>query len=236
MNEQQIITSSNTETQPILVSSVINLQATWQSKLQEISECCDFKNLQLPLARIKRIMKTDEDVKMISGEVPMLFAKACEMFILELTIRSWLHTEENHRRTLQTSDIALAISKTDVFDFLIDIVPRDEVKASKKPSGDALTSSRIPLPADMQNFLYMQPILQQQAHSLLQSQHQANMFNYQNFQFGVEKQSLLTLSHQEEASQKHDETGGGSQNSSSSNTSNNAATTNSTSSNSQSNF
>jgi hypothetical protein len=48
----------------------------------------DFKNyIDLPLARIKRIMKSDEDVHMISAEVLVLFAKACDMFILEMTIR-----------------------------------------------------------------------------------------------------------------------------------------------------
>lgn len=65
--------------------------------------------------------------KMISAEAPIVFAKACEIFILELTMRAWIHTEENKRRTLQRSDIATAISKTDVFDFLIDIVPREDV-------------------------------------------------------------------------------------------------------------
>lgn len=88
----------------------------------------DFKNHQLPLARIKKIMKADEDVRMISAEAPILFAKACELFILELTIRSWLHAEENKRRTLQKNDIAAAITRTDIFDFLVDIVPRDEIK------------------------------------------------------------------------------------------------------------
>ncbi len=87
----------------------------------------DFKNHQLPLARIKKIMKADEDVRMISAEAPVLFAKACEMFILELTLRSWIHTEENKRRTLQKNDIAAAITRTDIFDFLVDIVPRDEL-------------------------------------------------------------------------------------------------------------
>jgi histone H3/H4 len=79
----------------------------------------DFKNHQLPLARIKKIMKSDEDVRMISSEAPVLFAKACEMFILELTLRSWIHSEENKRRTLQRNDIAAAITKTDIFDFLV---------------------------------------------------------------------------------------------------------------------
>jgi hypothetical protein len=36
-----------------------------------------------------------------------------------------MHAEENKRRTLQRSDIATAVSKSDMYDFLIDIVPRD---------------------------------------------------------------------------------------------------------------
>lgn len=62
----------------------------------------DFKNyIDLPLARIKRIMKSDEDVHMISAEVLVLFAKACEMFILELTIRAWCYSERSKRRTVR---------------------------------------------------------------------------------------------------------------------------------------
>ncbi|KAL5724843.1 acetolactate synthase [Ranunculus cassubicifolius] len=104
------------------------LQMFWSYQRQEIEQVNDFRNHQLPLARIKKIMKADEDVRMISAEAPILFAKACELFILELTIRSWLHAEENKRRTLQKNDIAAAITRTDIFDFLVDIVPRDEIK------------------------------------------------------------------------------------------------------------
>lgn len=67
---------------------------------------------------------------MIAAEAPVLFSKACEMFILELTLRSWIHTEENKRRTLQRNDIAGAITRGDIFDFLVDIVPRDELKVT----------------------------------------------------------------------------------------------------------
>ncbi|XP_073002996.1 nuclear transcription factor Y subunit C-4 isoform X1 [Typha latifolia] len=104
------------------------LQAFWANQMLEIEQTTDFKNHSLPLARIKKIMKADEDVRMISAEAPVIFAKACEMFILELTLRSWIHTEENKRRTLQKNDIAAAITRTDIFDFLVDIVPRDELK------------------------------------------------------------------------------------------------------------
>lgn len=70
---------------------------------------------------------------MISAEAPVLFTKACELFILELTIRSWMHTEENRRKTLQKSDISNALQQSDMYDFLIDIVPREE-KSPKKIS------------------------------------------------------------------------------------------------------
>ena len=76
----------------------------------------------MPLARIKKIMKLDDEVQMVSGESPILFSKACELFIIELAYRSWVHTLENNRRTLQRNDISQAISNTDFYDFLLDIV------------------------------------------------------------------------------------------------------------------
>jgi len=90
----------------------------------------------IPLARIKKIMKMDENVKMISGEVPHLFAKAAEIFITELTLKSWIHTEDSKRRTLQRNDVAYAIAQSDMFDFLIDIVPREEFTSQKLRQDD----------------------------------------------------------------------------------------------------
>ncbi|PON58266.1 Nuclear transcription factor Y subunit C [Trema orientale] len=131
------------------------LQMFWANQMQEIEQTTDFKNHSLPLARIKKIMKADEDVRMISAEAPVIFAKACEMFILELTLRSWIHTEENKRRTLQKNDIAAAISRTDVFDFLVDIIPRDELKEE----GLGITKGTLPVvgsPADIP-YYYVPP-------------------------------------------------------------------------------
>lgn len=40
------------------------LNSFWQTQLQIIEESeLDFKNFSLPLARIKKVMKVDEDVK-----------------------------------------------------------------------------------------------------------------------------------------------------------------------------
>ncbi|XP_058233718.1 nuclear transcription factor Y subunit gamma isoform X1 [Hemibagrus wyckioides] len=111
-----------------------NLQSFWPRVMEEIRNLTvkDFRVQELPLARIKKIMKLDEDVKMISAEAPVLFAKAAQIFITELTLRAWIHTEDNKRRTLQRNDIAMAITKFDQFDFLIDIVPRDDLKPPKR--------------------------------------------------------------------------------------------------------
>lgn len=109
------------------------LHQFWNQASEDIRKTTadDFKTQALPLARIKKIMKLDEEVKMISAEAPVLFAKAAELFIHELTLRAWSHTEDNKRRTLQRNDIAMAISKSDQFDFLIDIVPRHETTITK---------------------------------------------------------------------------------------------------------
>jgi len=129
--------------QPTIGRQQLQMHMFWQRQMQEIEEMEDFKSHHLPLARIKKIMKSDEDVRplMISAEAPVLFAKACEMFILELTLRAWIHTEENKRRTLQRNDIAMAISKTDSFDFLIDIVPREDLKPDDMTR--AMTSEQL---------------------------------------------------------------------------------------------
>ncbi|ESW07110.1 hypothetical protein PHAVU_010G102300 [Phaseolus vulgaris] len=81
----------------------------------------------LPLARIKKIMKkSGDDVKMISGEAPIIFSKACELFIEELTRRSWIMAIQGKRRTLHKEDLTSAVIATDLFDFLITLVSNSD--------------------------------------------------------------------------------------------------------------
>ena len=63
---------------------------------------------------------------MISAEAPVLFSKACELFIKDITYRALYYTNYNKRKTLQRSDIAATVNDDEMFDFLIDIIPRDE--------------------------------------------------------------------------------------------------------------
>ena len=127
----------------------------------EITAKENWKIQTLPLARIKKIMKSEEfilqelekdrlekiaqeegrpglaenekpNIKfMISGEAPVFMSKACELMIKDLTHRAWSHTERNRRRTLQRQDLHAAVGESEVYDFLIDIVPRVSAPAQK---------------------------------------------------------------------------------------------------------
>ncbi|KAK7559769.1 nuclear transcription factor Y subunit C-3 [Phyllosticta citricarpa] len=127
------------------------LNTYWQQQVTKLeTDDHDYKLHQLPLARIKKVMKADPEVKMISAEAPILFAKACDIFITELTMRAWIHAEENKRRTLQRSDIANALAKSDMFDFLIDIVPREEATSHKRSGGQGSSAAQAQANAQTQ--------------------------------------------------------------------------------------
>ena len=118
----------------------------WKHMAQEVedtgTDLAEFKTAQLPLARIKKIMKSDEDVRMISSEAPVLFAKACEFFILELTLRSWHIAELNKRKTLTKADVAAAVAATEVWDFLADTVPMEDwAEATAATAATAATTT-----------------------------------------------------------------------------------------------
>ncbi|KAH0461974.1 hypothetical protein IEQ34_009549 [Dendrobium chrysotoxum] len=93
----------------------------WVDQYREMEETSNFRRQRLPLAGIKRIMKADEDVQMISAETPVIFARACEMFILELTHKAWAHAQERYCTTIEKHDIVATVNETDYCDFLVDI-------------------------------------------------------------------------------------------------------------------
>jgi hypothetical protein len=51
------------------------LNKFWQERLEEINQQEDFKVHQLPLARIKKIMKSDEDVRVFEHSNKEFFFK-----------------------------------------------------------------------------------------------------------------------------------------------------------------
>ena len=67
-----------------------------------------------------------------------------EVFISEITARAFIIADSNKRRTLSRSDIAKALSKSDQFDFLIDIVPRDELPFPGPVGSNGAKKASIP--------------------------------------------------------------------------------------------
>jgi nuclear transcription factor Y gamma len=59
---------------------------------------------------------------MISAEAPIVLEKACELFIMELTLRSWNAALETKHKVMQKSDVANAISKSEMYDCNLYIV------------------------------------------------------------------------------------------------------------------
>ena len=58
-----------------------------------------------------------------------------------MTARAFIIADSNKRRTLSRSDIAKALAKSDQFDFLIDIVPREEADARGSGSKSAAAAA-----------------------------------------------------------------------------------------------
>ena len=93
---------------------------------------------------------------MISGETKACFAKACDIFVQELTWRAWQLVRKHGRNTLQVrrrtarravavagldkltlwslirqlNDVSGAVSSDEMYDFLIDIAPQPVVKVA----------------------------------------------------------------------------------------------------------
>ena len=78
---------------------------------------------------------------MVASEVPVLFSLVAEKFIEELTLRSWLNTEECKRRILQKNDISTAVKTSQMYDFLIFIVPSHEFALSESLNIDTSNST-----------------------------------------------------------------------------------------------
>ncbi|KAG6811389.1 hypothetical protein H0H92_007633, partial [Tricholoma furcatifolium] len=109
------------------------LRSFWQRQIDAAEqEAPDYRHPPLPLARIKKVMKSDPDVKMIAADV----------FISEITARAFIVADANKRRTLSRSDIAKALSKSDQFDFLIDIVPRDDIPFASGKKSDPSSNAK----------------------------------------------------------------------------------------------
>lgn len=84
------------------------------------------------MARIKKIMKTDDDVRMISIEAPILFSKACELFVMDLAFKALFYAKSRKHQRIDKLDLALAATESETHDFLIDLVAEEDMEEVNK--------------------------------------------------------------------------------------------------------
>ncbi|KAI9328349.1 histone-fold-containing protein, partial [Obelidium mucronatum] len=73
-------------------------------------------------ARIKKIMRSDEDVGKINAATPLLVSSALEQFLKSLVLQCVVEAKNRGGKKLMASHLKAAVNSTEKFDFLKDIV------------------------------------------------------------------------------------------------------------------
>jgi len=110
-------------------------------------------------ARIKKIIKADDDIYQCNKQATFLVSVATEMFVQYLAEQGVkaLAAERKQRKTVQYKDLANAVTRIDNLEFLADVVPptttvkqpreTKAAKSQKKQTGEAgqltLTGQRV---------------------------------------------------------------------------------------------
>ena len=82
------------------------------------------KKINFPAAKIKAIMKADDEVAMISSDAVLAMSAATELFLQELAEAAWKHTSRDSRKTILYKDVANAVESSIEFEFLSDVMKR----------------------------------------------------------------------------------------------------------------
>ncbi|KAG5672013.1 hypothetical protein PVAND_002175 [Polypedilum vanderplanki] len=64
---------------------------------------------ELPLAKIKHIVKLDPEVKLVSGEAIFVITKSTELFIKALTKESFGFAAQNKKKTISKTHVDKAL-------------------------------------------------------------------------------------------------------------------------------
>ncbi|KAK2736733.1 hypothetical protein FQN57_000581 [Myotisia sp. PD_48] len=102
----------------------------------------------LPLARIKRIIRADEDIAQCSTNATFLIAAATEMFVQYLAEQAYTVVKSNNMKSLRYNDIATAVARIDNLEFLSDVIPKTTTYGKfkeKKAKEKAKRGGKVPV-------------------------------------------------------------------------------------------
>lgn len=97
---------------------------------QDIRSCDEAAlKLLIPPTSVSKELKRLLPDMAIAADVPPLIAKALELMVSEVSLRSLLslRMEDPRRKRVQPGDITAGLSSTSRFDFLRDVTPPDEL-------------------------------------------------------------------------------------------------------------
>ena len=82
--------------------------------------------VDMPVARVRRIMKSDADVRTISQEAVVVVSKAAEKIIEHLAREALKNATNDNRKQIVYSDLSDVVKTIETFDFLEDIIPEQK--------------------------------------------------------------------------------------------------------------
>ncbi|ORX41689.1 histone-fold-containing protein [Piromyces finnis] len=77
---------------------------------------------KFPIARIKKIMRLDEEVGKVAQVTPILISKSLELFMQSLIDETCKETRNRGAKKMSVSHLKRCIMNTEKFDFLKDVV------------------------------------------------------------------------------------------------------------------
>ncbi|ODV94307.1 hypothetical protein PACTADRAFT_51165 [Pachysolen tannophilus NRRL Y-2460] len=89
-----------------------------------MSESYEKIKTHFPSARIKKLMQSDEDIGKVAQATPVVVGRALELFLCSLVEKSCHEARENGSRRITSSHIKSAVTKTEEFDFCVEIVEK----------------------------------------------------------------------------------------------------------------
>lgn len=80
--------------------------------------------VSVPLARVKRIIRQDDQIMAISSGASYSVAAAVELFIKYMAEQAYIGARANKRKKIQYNDLAIAIQRQPELEFLSVLVPK----------------------------------------------------------------------------------------------------------------
>lgn len=86
---------------------------------------------QFPIARIKRLMQSDEDIGKVASLTPVSVAKALELFMIQVVEEACKRARAKQVKRVSIAHLYQAIMEEEQFDFLRDVMEKYEAQATE---------------------------------------------------------------------------------------------------------